>query len=91
MATLRQRMSAVLGPLRRRGDLLRALPSLVAETRQHAIARALVMSTLTQRENLGAHQWDASDAPTSTPLRLWPDSPGAPRDPPQGSARSARP
>lgn len=91
MATLRQRMSAVLGPLRRRGDLLRALPSLVAETRQHAIARTLVVSTLTQRENLGAHQWDATDAPTSTPLRLWPDSPSAHRDPRQGIGRSARP
>lgn len=91
LAALRRRVSTTLGPVRRRGELLRALPALAAGTRQHAIARALIMSALTQRDSLGAHQWDAADAPASTPVSLWPDSPADRRDPPRESGRSARP
>lgn len=91
LAALRTRLSAVLGPLRRRGELLRALPALAAGTRQHTLARALVMAALAVRENLGAHHWDAADAPPSPPISLWPGSPADHRDPPPRSARSARP
>lgn len=91
LTALRTRLSGVLGPVRRRSELLRALPALAAGTRQHALARALVMAALAVRENLGTHHWDAADAPTATPISLWPDSPADRRDPPPGSARSARP
>jgi L-aspartate oxidase len=91
LATLRLRLSAALGPLRRRSELLRLLPTLAADTRQHAIARALVIATLAQRGNLGAHQWHAADAPAAPPISLWPGSPAAHHGQRPGSGRSVRP
>lgn len=91
LAALRSRLSDALGPVRRRGELLRALPALAAETRQHALARTLVMAALAVRGSVGAHHWDATDAPPSAPISLWPDSPVDHRDPPRRSVRSAHP
>ena len=65
LAALRHLLSRVLGPQRSRQNLLDALPALARDSRQHSVARAMVLATLAARESRGAHCWDTTCQPAA--------------------------